>query len=131
MSVTLAESIYCLNLHLTDREDSTTHLKVVSLLPEIVLTDKMESHEENSERPNDLLERSVLLEMGDDGVYTTPEDIVNEKEIAIAQEKTTENVKMMNQLRKLSSTNPTGAKESVNLPRRRSQKPTLPNARRK
>ena len=73
---------------------------MVSLLLEIVLTDNMERQEENSERPNDLLERSVILEMGDDGVSTTPEDIVNEKEIANAQEKNTENVKTMNQLRK-------------------------------
>ena len=89
----------------------------------------MENQEENSVRPNDLLERSVILEMGDDGVSITPEENVNEKEIANAQEKTTENVKTMNQLRKLSSTNAAGVKESVNLPSRRSQKPTLAIAR--
>ena len=91
----------------------------------------MESQEENSVRPNDLLERSAFIEMGDDGVSVTPEENENEGENANAQEKTTENVKTMAQLRKLSSTNPAGAKESVNLPRRRSQKPTLANARQK
>ena len=46
----------------------------------------MESNEENNTRPNDLLERSAILEMGDDGVSITPEENVNEKEIADAQE---------------------------------------------
>ena len=89
----------------------------------------MESQEENSARQKDLLERSVLLEMGDDGVSTTPEDIVNEEENAHAQQKTKESVKKMSQSRKLSSTNAAGVKESVNLPSRRSQKPTLAIAR--
>ena len=70
----------------------------------------MENQEENSVRPNDLLERSVILEMGDDGVSIMPEENVNEKEIADAQENITGNVKTMTQLRKLSSTNPAGVK---------------------
>ena len=36
----------------------------------------MENQEENSVRPNDLLERSAVIEMGDDGVSITPEDDV-------------------------------------------------------
>ena len=51
---------------------------MVSLLPDIVLTDKMESQEENSVRPTDLLERSAFIEMGDDGVSVTPEENDNE-----------------------------------------------------
>ena len=89
----------------------------------------MESNEENNTRPNDLLERSAILEMGDDGVSITPEGDVNTEENTNAQGKTKESVKTMSQLRKLSSTNAAGVKESVNLPKRRSQKPTLAVAR--
>ena len=91
----------------------------------------MESNEENVTRPNDLLERSAVIEMGDDGVSITPEESVNNEENANAQDKTKESVRTMSQLRKLSSTNPAGAKEWVNLPRKRSQKLTLPAARQK
>ena len=91
----------------------------------------MESNEENDTRPNDLLERSAILEMGDDGVSITPEGDMNTEENTNAQGKTKESVKTMSQLRKLSSTNAAGVKESVNLPKRRSQKVTLPAARQK
>ena len=71
----------------------------------------MESQEENSVRQKDLLERSAFLEMGDDGVSKTPEENVYEEGNACAQSKTKESVRTMSQLRKLSSTNPAGAKE--------------------
>ena len=89
-----------------------------------------ENSEAEVEKRNDLLERSAILNIDDNEVFT-PEDNVNDEESARAQEKTKETVKTMTQLRKLSSTNPAGAKESFNLPRRRSQKPTLANARQK
>ena len=89
----------------------------------------MESNEENNTCTNDPLERSAVIEMGDDGVSIMPEGDVNNEENINAQGKTKESVKTMSQLRKLSSTNAAGIKELVNLPKRRSQRPTLAVAR--
>ena len=47
----------------------------------------MESQEENSVRPNDLLERSAFIEMGNDGASVTPEDNENEGEIVNRRER--------------------------------------------
>ena len=74
-----------------------------------------------------MLERSVILNMEDNEVFT-PED---DRSDADARKNLERNARVDKELRKISSTNPAGTKESSNLPSRRSQKPTLPNARRK
>ena len=84
-----------------------------------------ENTEADAEKRNDLLERSVLLNMEDNEVFT-PEDHQNDSD---ARKELEKNARVDKELRKISSTNPAGTKESVNLPSRRSQKPTLPNAR--
>ena len=74
------------------------------------------------------LEDNVVLVVSMPGGF---EENENEEENAHAQKKTKESVKTMSQLKKLSSTNAAGVRESVNLPKRRSQKLTLPAARQK
>ena len=76
------------------------------MLDKIVLASKSKVRKEILDKHN------IVSEVKPSNV---DEDIVNEEENACAQEKTKENVRTMSQLRKLSSTNPAGAKESVNL----------------
>ena len=85
-----------------------------------------ENTEADADRRNDLLERSAILDMEDNEVFT-PDDR-NELD---ARKELEKNARVEKELRKMSSTNPAGAKESVNLPRKRSQKPTLAVARQK
>ena len=87
----------------------------------------LENPEADAEKRNDLLERSAILNMEDNEVFT-PEDDQNDSDATKELEK---NARVDKELRKISSTNPAGTKESFNLPSRRSQKRTLPNARRK
>ena len=86
-----------------------------------------ENTEADAEMRNDLLERSVILNMEDNEVFT-PED---DRSDADARKDLERNAKVDKELRKISSTNPAGTRELLNLPPRRSQKPTLPNARQK
>ena len=72
--------------------------------------------ETDAEKRNDLLERSVKLNI-DESEFFAPGDNVNDEESARAQEKTKEPVKTMTQLRKLRSTDPAEMKESANLQR--------------
>ena len=72
-----------------------------------------------------MLERSAILE---DNEVFTPE---NDRSDSDARQELEKNARVEKELRKMSPTNPAGAKESVNLPRKRSQKPTLSNARQK
>ena len=86
-----------------------------------------ENTEADAEKRNDLLERSVILNMEDNEVFT-PE---NDGRDSDARKELEKNARVDKELRKISSTNPAGTKESINLPPRRSQKPTLPVARQK
>ena len=79
--------------------------------------------ETDAEKRNDLLERSAILE---DNEVFTPENDANDLD---ARQELEKNARLDKELRKISSTNPAGTKESLNLPQRRSQKPTLPVAR--
>ena len=86
-----------------------------------------ENTEADAEKRNDLLERSVILNMEGNEVFT-PENDRNDSD---ARKELEKNARVDKELRKISSTNPAGTKESINLPPRRSQKPTLPVARQK
>ena len=86
-----------------------------------------ENTEADAEKRNDLLERSAILNMEDNEVFT-PENDRNDSD---ARQELEKNARVAKELRKISSTNPAGTKESSNLPSRRSMRLTLPVARQK
>ena len=65
-----------------------------------------ENTEADAEKRNDLLERSVILNMGDNEVFT-PEDNGNDLD---ARKELERNARVAKELRKISSTNPAGTK---------------------
>ena len=87
----------------------------------------VENPEADAEKRNDLLERSAILNMEDNEVFT-PE---NDRSDLNARQELEKNARVAKELRKISSTNPAGTKESSNLPQRRSLRLTLSAARQK
>ena len=85
-----------------------------------------ENLEEDAEPRNDLLERTAMLE--EDNEVFPPDENRSDSNARIELER---NARVDKELKKISSTNPAGTKESLNLPPRRSLRLTLPVARQK